>query len=198
MLLDIVILPSVHLSRILVRSVQRANRDIRPVYVVGTGGLFYHSSLFHFNVSSKRLPQVESTVKSLAAGLPRLKLVGRRVRYDGDGVWLEFLPPPALVRFKNSIVQSLAPLRQGPMPYTSSYPLTPLRRFYRQRFGVHYNMGRFFKPHFTLAKYKSLTDTKAVSLRLKHFKPSFFVNTLAVTEVNRYHQVTRIIKRFRV
>lgn len=198
MLLDIVILPPPHIAQMLVRKLKRANKGFRPVYLVGSSGLAYHSSLFFLNVNQRRLPDVMRKAGEAAREFPKIKFSTHGAAHDNDGVWVTLSRPRALVRFKDRVIASFAPLRQAAMPYTSSYQLTPLRKFYRQRFGVHYTIGRFYRPHFTLAKYQSHAEARAVALRLRSLSFRFTPGNLAVAEVNRYHQVTRIIKRFKV
>ena len=84
------------------------------------------------------------------------------------------------------------------MPYVSKHVPTKLIKRYRAIYGVHYNIGHFFKPHITLGKLKKESDSSTVKSRLGGFSCRFCAREIAIAQINRNHQVTRILKRFRV
>ena len=198
MLIDIVVLPPPLVAQNLAHQVKRASRGRRAVFVVDAKKLKHHLSLFHVNVINAKFPLVESIVQGLAHSTPHILLKPYKIHFDADSVWLEYCRSTPLVKLKNLIIKRVAPLRLAPMPYASSKPLPKLRRIYRKRFGVHYNIGPFFRPHLTLAKYRNVTDARAVALQLNVNSLKFHTDTLALAQINRRHQVTKILKKFKV
>ena len=198
MLLDIVILPPLSVASLVADKVKKASLGYRAEFLVDNKRLWHHVSLFHVVVARNRLPLVLRLVNSFAANLPKVILKSKGVVRESRSLWLEFTYPRVLIKYKNQVIQALAPLRQGTMPYTSDRPLTPLRKMYRECYGVYYNIGRFFHPHFTLAKYASKREAEEILRKLRIPTISFSVSILAVAQVNDYGQVTRILKRFRV
>lgn len=195
MLLDIVILPPLSVAKRVAGKVIRASHGFEMAFVVDNKRLLHHVSLFHLVIQTGKLPTVLRIVKGLAFTMPKITLKPGKIGRYKNTLGYEFVYPIALTYFKNQVVDSLLPLRQGNTPWQ---PYTPLRRRYFKRCGVYHNIGRFFRPHFTLGKYKSVHDAKIVAQRIELVKVSFISSILAVAEVNSHGQVTRIIKRFRI
>ena len=178
--------------------VKKFSRDLNFLYIVDNKKLFHHISLFHLNASKKNLPRIIIESDKLLKELRGIKILSKKIIADGTSPTLEFSRPTKLVQVKDEVIKTLAPLRQDVMPYISKKSPSPLRQRYRRQFGVHYNIGRYFRPHITLAKLKNKSDSRMIAKRLGAFKFNFVITNVAVAQVNNYGQVTRIIKKFRI
>lgn len=200
MLFDIVILPPLGVRRQLGRLVTTACRPYSTVYVVDNTKLIPHVSLFHLNTELRRLPALVVAVQAVLKELfpAKVNLISRGCIAWGDGPTLWFRRNDRLVALNRQIVSVSAPIRTGLMPWLPKRKPTVAERSARRRYGVHYNIGARFRPHVTLAKLVHEHDARLVASSLGKHHMSFPLREIAICQVNRGHQVTRILKRFRV
>lgn len=104
-----------------------------------------------------------------------------------------------LESLRRDIFEIAQPLRTGIMPWASQKLPTRREAINRKRFGTEYNVSAAtFRPHFTLAMFKDPSDAQGAFQMLNNIKFKFTADTIAICEVNFWHQVTRVIKTFKL
>ncbi|MFA4937185.1 MAG: hypothetical protein WC575_02785 [Patescibacteria group bacterium] len=197
MLLDIVILPPAKLRKKLGRLALEANRICKASCLVDNKKMFSHCSLFHINTSATRISTLYKIVKKLAVSYSTCQL---RVNgcHESEESWSVFplMGYGLLKKFRTAIFKNCANLRTGMMPPWSHRNLTRKEKENRKKYGVS-NSPYVYKPHLTIGKF----DSKCVGLVskfLQNIRLSFKADTIAICQVNKNWQVTRIIKQFKV
>ena len=195
MLLDIVILPPdkvrQKVGKIIPKSVVK-----QMTLVVDNKKFIPHISLFHLKINKVGLLKVIKVVEEIVKDYK--PLVFESLNYSASNRWLTlFLSSNQYLKKLNTeIINKCFLLRTGTMPWTEDYPPTKQAISNRKKFGN--NGGRSFKPHFTIGVAKSAVDAKEIVDVLKPVKIKFISNQIAVCEVNFWHQVTRVLKKFRI
>ncbi|MFA4818379.1 MAG: hypothetical protein WC621_00900 [Patescibacteria group bacterium] len=195
MLLDIVILPPSEVrkkvGRIIPKSVTK-----RMTLVVDNKKFIPHISLFHLKTNKAGLLEViKATEEVIKDCRP---LVFRSLNYSASNRWLTLFLSNSkhLKKLNTEIINKCFLLRTGTMPWTEDYPPTKQAINNRKRLGN--NGGRSFKSHFTIGVAKSAVDAKEIVDVLKPVKMKFISNQIAVCEVNFWHQVTKVLKKFKI
>ncbi|MBI4050791.1 MAG: 2'-5' RNA ligase family protein [Candidatus Doudnabacteria bacterium] len=198
MLLDIVILPPKVLRQRIGKKIKDATKDVKAVFVVNNKKLILHLSLFHIRTSKARLSRLSGIVKGIVKKhkVMNMRSAGLEISKSGSGiVYVNVSYPLKLVRLREEVFNSCYPLRTGPMPWMiKSRPPTRQEKLARKKFGTYLK----FHPHFTLAMFQNHRDAERVIERMGRIKFDFTADTVAVTEVNSWHQVTGIIKKFKL
>ena len=200
MLLDIVILPPLKLRQRLGKKVREAAKGISSVFVVDNKKFIPHLSLFHIRTSKTRIRNLKSRIREVLKKYQVFKLETLGFYWGGGPghQWIcqEIINPKILARLHEEIIKTCNDLRTGMMPSTSRR-LSKLKKYYRNKYGVSHLL-KFFRPHFTLGMVKSKEDLKDMIKRMRPLRIKFLADTVAITEVNFWHQVTRVIKRFQI
>lgn len=199
MLLDIVILPPANLRNKIGKAVIQATAGHPCRYVIDNKKLIPHMSLFHIRTSSQRFPELGRKVKIVIS-----KYCPQIVRNTGlrayEGIWGTILLTnnKALQKLNKHIVQECYKLRTGQMPWNSKEkPKGPALKK-RLKYGTQHNIGKTFVPHFTVFAAPDETSAQKILKKLESFKFSFRGDTIAICRVNSNHQVTKILKTFRL
>jgi hypothetical protein len=200
MLLDIVILPPTTLRRRLGLAIRKAAEGFSVKYVVDNKKLIPHISLFHMNmkITRERISELDKSIhNSLSSFRPTIIRCRKIIAVDGELSYI-LSNPPSVKALNKSAIKNCVGLRTGIMPWLPKRRPTILEKKNRELYGVHYNIGKMFNPHFTMLKMNRSHDVKMVfqKLKLRHFQ--FKANTIALCKVNRRHQVTKILKKFMV
>ncbi len=198
MWLDIVILPPSTLRQRMGKKIKHATKGLKTVFVVDNKKLIPHLSLFHIRTSKARLSRLSRIVKGTIKKYKRMKLraAGLEISKSGSGiVYVNISCPLKLVRLHEEVFNSCYPLRTGPMPWViKSRKPTSQEKLDRKKYGTHLK----FHPHFTLAMFQNYRDGEKVIERMGRVKFDFTADTVTVTEVNFWHQVIRVIKKFKL
>ncbi|MDP3986478.1 MAG: hypothetical protein U1C53_00785 [Candidatus Veblenbacteria bacterium] len=197
MLLDIVVLPPAKERRRLGALAQRLSQDYPARYIVDNKKLIPHVSLYHFRTSQKRLKDVEQVMRMIVTKTGQFRIAGVALTKGQYSIGLKLQNPPALKRLNKAVLLHCASLRTGSMPNIFSEKMTKQVKQALKDYGT---VGTVinYEPHITLlANFKS-SRVKQKRGAIGNFRVGFSVNELAITEVNCWYQVTRVIKRFRV
>ena len=195
---DIVILPPPAVREQIGQAVRTATRHTSPLYAVDNRALIPHLSLYHIHLPKVRLEKLAKLVQEVAKHYHKQVLASRGLRETGKSgasLCLYFIKSKPLEELHRRFVRTCRSLRIGEMPWTSQRPPTSLEVLYRKRYGTQHVL-RFFNPHVTLCKIERPADAKAVAKQLQKLRCRFVADTIAITEVNFWHQVTRVIKKF--
>ncbi|MBI5466386.1 MAG: hypothetical protein HY974_03805 [Candidatus Kerfeldbacteria bacterium] len=196
MLLDIVILPPVSVRRRLGKLASHLNHQYPARYVVDNKKLIPHISLYHFYTLPKCLPLVEAVVKKILSNIRPFSIKGALLKKGRYSIGLEIQKSKFIKRLNSAVLLQYAPLRTRSMPSTFEYKMT---RQVKQAIKNYGTVGTVinYEPHITL-----LADFKLSRVKEKGsvgtYPVNFRANEIAITEVNKWYQVTRILKRFRV
>ena len=196
MLLDIVILPPAKLRERIGQAVLRATRGVACKYVIDNEKLIPHVSLFHIRTSKLRLAELSKIVREIAGQYKPFKIKSKGVRV-GNPLYFWLSNDKNFKKIHRDTVLKSYHLRTGEMPWTSTKLPTKLESYFRKKYGTQHVLG-LKSPHFTLVRLKNKADSQMVARRLSSFKFEFIASEVAICEVNFWHQVTRILKRFRV
>ncbi len=200
MLLDIVILPPAKLRQRIGRAVLQATHGVACKFVIDNKKLTPHVSLFHIRTSKSRLPELSKAVAGALSHHKAFILSAQGVEvHAGDTVGVKLSNPQSFRQLHRAVVLKCYHLRTGVMPWTPVRPPTKLERYFHKRYGTQH-VFRLKTPHVTLVvRIENKADVQQVAKRLKKImRFSFTTNEIAICEVNWNHQVTRILKRFRV
>lgn len=198
MLLDIVILPPPKLREQLGKKTKQAVKGYPHVFVVDNKKFIPHASLFHLNTSRQELEKIESIVNRISREFKPTKIRNLRFQKHEHSVGFELSNNPTLQKLNRDIVNNLYRLRTGEMPWSPSRPPTKLEKKRREKYGTQWNVEGYFHPHFTMARFKNPNDGQEVVKKMSSIKFDFLADTIAICEVNFYHQVTRVIKEFKL
>ncbi|MFH1112038.1 MAG: hypothetical protein V1712_03130 [Patescibacteria group bacterium] len=197
MLLDIVILPSAKLRKRLGNIALKANRICKSSCLVDNRKLIPHCSLFHINTSAARIPKLYKIVRQLATLYSAVQLKAKGC-YMSEEKWLDFplIGYGSLKKFRTNIIMSCATMCTGMMPPWGHRSLTNQEKLMRAKYGVS-NNPYIYRPHITIGRF----NPKCIGLvnkYLQKIKFSFKANNIAICQVNKNWQVTRMIKQFKV
>jgi len=200
MLLDIVILPPPLLRRRLGLSIKKATKGLGVRYISDNKKLIPHLSLFHINIrtSVNKINKLAQSVEQSLVGYRPVEIKSLSVGVIDNAVYYWLSNNTKLIKLNKKMVASCASFRDGTMPWLPKRQPTSLERRHRKLFGVHYNIGKTFVPHFTMVRmYKDSDANKVVNrIGLKSFK--FKANIIALCQVTRRHQVKKVLKEFKV
>ncbi|MBI4054300.1 MAG: hypothetical protein HY397_03155 [Candidatus Doudnabacteria bacterium] len=198
MLLDIVILPPKGLREKIGRAVTRSVAGRPTVFVVDNKKLIPHLSLFHLRTSPARVSKVTTQVRIISKKHHTSRVRLLKVEIVGRFLGMTLSNNPKLKKLNREVVAKTRALRTGMMPWTSAGRPKLWEQKNRERYGTQHNIGKTFRPHFTLAILKDHQAAAQATNQLKNLKFSFSAGTIAVCEVNWWHQVTRVIKTFKL
>ena len=169
------------------------------VYVVDNKKLIPHLSLFHINTSSGNINELTGRVKEVISKYKPIKIrsIEFRKSPNSSSLWFRLSGKRNLKKLHEEMVISCNDLRTGEMPWNPKRKPTRQEKENRKKYGVQHVFQRF-NPHLTMAKLTDGRHAKKIILEMKNVKFSFLVNEIAITEVNNWLQVTKIIKRFRL
>jgi 2'-5' RNA ligase len=197
MLLDIVILPPAELREKIGKRIREAAREIPSVFVVDNNKLIPHLSLFHLRTTQGRIKKLELRIKRILKKYRPILIKSSKVELSHVGSGVVFIKTSSnqvLRQLRAEVFNSCYPLRTGMMPWMPrSRKPTRLEIQARKRYGIHFS----FYPHITAAMLRDAKYAPKMASKLKEMKFEFLADTIAIAEVNFWHQVTRVIKKFR-
>ena len=199
MLLDIVILPPSGLRKKLGKKIKSAVNPFPHIFVVDNKKFIPHISLFHIHTSKKKIREMSKIIKKILVNHRAIKMssIGFDVGLEPGQSWfgVSLNNSKELRQLHKEVVYSCRDLRTGKMP-TTSKKITKLELEYRENFGSRHILKLFY-PHITLAMLKNIADTKTIEKQWKGLKINLTPKEVAITKVNYWHQVTKIIKKFK-
>ncbi len=198
MLLDIVILPSLDVCKVLTKKVLLASRGVRIKYIVDNVNLFHHLSLFHVKIKPVTLHRVISEVKQTIKKYRPITINSLRPVTVRKSVWYLLSGRQQLMLLNRDLVKRCSPLRSGCIEWSSSRKPNKQELKNIKLYGTKWCVGSSFRPHFTLAKCLNKQDASKVVKELGIINFSFMGSTIALCQINLDGQVTKILKRFRL
>ncbi len=198
MFLDIVILPPKKLREKIGRNIKKAANDFPYTFVVDNRKLIPHLSLFHIRTTKGRIPNLAQKIRPILATYRPFKI--RKTGVDlhgGQTVGFRLSRSQRLKRLHEEIVLRCYKLRMGAMPWPGLSELTALKKNYRRKYGSSHLL-KLFNPHITVGLFRNEKDAQRVATALKKIEFQFLTETIAITEVNFWHQVTKILKTFKL
>lgn len=196
MLLDIVILPPAKIRDKIEKAITKSVAGIAHGFVVDNRKLIPHLSLFHIRTSAQRLPKLYTVLEDILTRYKPLAISKSGFYGFGPYACFETNNPAKLGQLHREVVFRCHNLRTGAMPSTTK-KLTTWDREYFRKYGSRHLLGNF-RPHFTLAQLRNEKDIDKLDKRLWNIRFKFLADTVAVTEVNKYWQVTKILKTFKL
>lgn len=195
MLIDIVILPPSNIRRQLGNLAQKINKIYPSPSVVDNVRLIPHISLYHLCIAKRNLPLVLQVVKKVASVTKKFKIKTGKMHIDRISIDIE-VKSSSILHLNKKILKVCAVLRTGIMPYIFKYKPTSAVKKALANFGT---VGTVinYRPHVTL-----LVNMEGFGNKLKKIgnAPKFIFRPLviAVCQINRWYQVTKILKQFKV
>lgn len=173
-----VLLPPNSMNKIALRLAKKAAKESANYFVVDGKKLFFHISLIHPNIEVKAIKSFYKGLQDIVRQTKPLGLIVKGYDYLPEGIWLglKINNDKILTGLRLKIYQ-LAKLHGGKF-----LPNLKIR----------------FHPHITLTKFKQKGRGFFVVKRMPKIKKNFKVDTLALCKTNKYFQVTKIIKQFKL
>lgn len=198
MLIDIVILPPNKIRNLVSRATIKALGDYDYQYLIDNKKLIPHVSLFHINIKKNKLDKIYNLIEDSAKIYTPKKIFFADIITHGNGVWVYLSNNESLKKLNKRLVKYCAPLRDGFIPWIPKRAPDKLQKNNRLKYGTHYCIGKGFAPHFTMVKLKNEADTKIVYKKMKIKDFNFMGDTVAVCQINKYCQVTKVLKTFKL
>ena len=198
MLIDIVILPPKNTRKMVGNFGNKIKSELSLDWFVDNKKLIPHISLYHIRIDKNKLPSVlfetgKIFVKSKKIPINFTQASGH-YPYYGIGV----KKSDKLYKL-HKIALTLKFLRKGEMPFIHP-PKTVLAKKYAQTYGAIGILNRY-NPHITLGSINKESDFEKVSKKVNENKikfKSFTATSIAITEVDKFWQVKKIIKEFKL
>ncbi|MDP2933368.1 MAG: 2'-5' RNA ligase family protein [bacterium] len=197
MLLDIIILPPAEIRKAIGRLSGEISRRHSLAWKVDDKKLIPHISLYHLNCSPQRIPEITKYLKILASETRPVRLAIEKGSYDGPYFGMNVSMSNLLSDLHHAVVYGVKHLRSFGMPLFF-LPTKKLQKKYYKNFGV-FKILKYFSPHITIGMVKNTGDLpKIVKLvRLPKFA-TFNGKQLALAEIDKRWQVTKILKTFKL
>ncbi len=199
--LDVVLLPPKKLSRKIGNLVRAVGRKVPLKVAVDDRKLLPHVSLLHIEANQSGVRRIASNLGIFVRHQAKLKLEFTGFRMAG-GVFGDFFmagirKSPKIYSIHKNVVEEISPLRSSVSHLPPKNP-NELHKVYFKKYGVG-NILKFFDPHITMGSLKNLKDSKSVLQFLSKTKfKTFTADRVALTKVDVNHQVTKIIKEFKL
>jgi len=193
--LDIVILPPASIRKKVAVLTRSLEKKYKMEWVVDNKKLTPHISLYHVLVEDGDVEKVISRIGKLIRKIKAGKSIMLKPYGAAAFLSLEVKLTQAQSDFQKKVVKELNALRTGDCGLPAG---NRLGRKYIEKYGSP-SVFENFIPHITLGMKKSQQSLgDLVQLATKSEFNEFKTDTIAVTKVNNYHQVTKIFKTFKL
>ncbi len=206
MLIDIVLLPPKSLGDKIGKQIKEAVKGVSYFYIVDNIKLTPHISLFHFRASKNKLKLIIREVAEIAKNYKLVSIksiASESYRKDHRIISLKLEKTGMLKTLNRKVVKECNFLRDGELFFwykdkKKIKELSELDKKYIKKYGTYWSVERNFNPHITLVRLKDVGDSLSVLKKMKKFKFNFPANTMAICEINKFGQVVKILKKFRL
>ncbi len=199
MLIDIVILPPSDVRWAVSHFNKKLKTQFQLKWIVDNKRLVPHISLYHIRIDKNKLSEVVLEVNKIAKRVKKVPIgfVGSNGHYPYFGI--NASKSNKLYILHKQVVEKLKDQRKGEMPFVH-LPQTLLAKKYAKNYGA---IGVFSKynPHITLGATNKESDFLALLEKInknKNLFKSFMADTIAITEIDKYWQVVKILKKFKL
>ena len=197
MLLDIVILPPTGLRKRIGKKIRRATKNLPRIFVVDDTKFTPHLSLWHIKTSKNRIGTITEELKKITKTQRPIKIKTKKFiasKKDKGGIGFKINSRKSLTSLRNRVFKRTYPFKTGMMPPFQAYGIWTGKTLKEaKRYGRPLN----FSPHFTMGLLKRADDASKVEKDMKNTKFNFLAKDIYICEVNKFWQVTKIIKRIR-
>ncbi len=193
MLLDIVILPPSNIRQRIGCLAKKLNKLYPSPSVVDDIKLIPHISLYHLNVQKKNLGELFMIIKNVSTSEKSFYIKTGKLHMGSISIDIP-VKAKTICKLNKMVLKKCVALRKGIMPYIFNYEKTAAVKRALANYGT---VGTVidYRPHITLLVNKSgFDDKKIIPFR---FKNNFKSSILAVCQINRWYQVTQILKQFK-
>lgn len=199
MLLDIVILPPRDFRKKLSRLSDSVKKVTPLSWRVDDASLVPHISLNHIKVETRVLHALEQDLAIISKSVKKLPLKIRGPNYFRNYFGLDVFLNSALYNLHTQVLKKLNCYSAGPMKPIFPFKKTNLlQTCYIKKYGKP-GVLRYFHPHITLGWQKKILNDKKIDRILEQFKGfSFIADELSVCKIDKFWQVTKILKTFRL
>lgn len=195
MLVDIVILPPAGLRQRIGKRIKKEITGHPATFVVDNEKLIPHLSLWHLRMSAKRIPGMAERLKGVVKQQKPVRIVSTRFTAltKEEGI-VEFSVKNNrnLSLLQQRVFREVHSLKTGMMP---QFKIFGLWRGKTLRDAQRFGRPLSFAPHFTMGLLRDKGDASRVAAAMKKARFHFVAGEIFICEVNRWWQVTRIIKR---
>ncbi len=193
--LDIVLLPPKALSQKIGRLVKKLDARYGLAVAVDNKQLLPHISLLHLKTKPGRIKKIISATLGVGRRHKAFQLNFTKPRAGQKFFVIDLKNTSPLYVLHLGVVKAVAKFRTGKTDLRAS---NSWDKNYFKQYGVA-NILKNFRPHITLGAVKNLKHMDKIFSEIEQVKlPKFTAKRLAVTRVNKYHQVTKIIKEFKL
>lgn len=201
MLLDIVILPSEKVRKSVSTLTKKISEKFPLRFRVDNKKLIPHITLFHVLIKDADLANVQREMELVIKGKKKMNLSFSGIKSGSYAIGASIKPSSSLSGLHKRVVKKINKYRSGKTISKFKLPilnLDRLKRRYIKEYGVS-GIFDFFWPHVTLCLLKNIGDSRAAQKLAEKYKlPRFQADTVAITKVNNYFQVTKILKTFKL
>ncbi|MDP4000898.1 MAG: L-threonylcarbamoyladenylate synthase [bacterium] len=199
MLLDIVILPPKNIRDKIGKLTKKYGFKYPNVFIVDNKKIIPYLSLFHINTSRSELQKIILVIKKIVKNHHAEKIHSIQFKVNKkNGIFEYVLSNNAGLRsLQKEVFLSIHPFKTGLMPAPRPYRDVFLTSKKQKQEHKKYGRPMGFGPHFTLGMLKNPKNGKKIAQNMK-FDFEFLGNTVAITEVNKWWQVTKVLKVFKL
>ena len=197
MLLDIVILPPAAVRKSVAMAAKKYATGFKPVFVVDNKKLIPHVSLFHLKMNKNKLPKLEKMVKKIISGYTPFLIKSSKVSAYNRAIWFYLKKDDRLRVLHRQIFIQCSLLRDGQISeIKKTMPI--LFKKYIVKYGSYY-VEKNFLPHFSLVQFHNNNEAMlAMDKGIKSKKIKFVSDAIAICEIDKNGQVTKVLKQFKM
>lgn len=198
MLIDIVILPSNKIRNSIGSRIKEKAGKLPNYFLVDNKKLIPHLSLWHLKTSKNRIEPIRKTLQKLIKNQKPIKISAFNLqaipKYKGCVDFPVGNTKP-LENLREKVVQNTYLYKTGIMPQFASQIGMKLPKGEKLKEIKKYGRSYGFHPHFTMGWLKRRKDALKTVEAMKGYNFSFYAKEIYICEVDRWWQVTRIIKK---
>lgn len=196
MLLDVVILPPAGLRRTIGKRIRKETSGYPAGFVIDNKKFIPHLSLWHLRSSPGRIAGLMGELRKVARDQKpfTIRSAGFHVSKMNTGTVVEFAARKSapLAALQKRVFSRTYPFKTGMV-----LPFKPFGAWSGKALAQARKYGRpiGFGPHFTMGWLKNTDDALVVQRTMRKTRFSFVAKEFYLCEVNRWWQVTGIIKK---
>ncbi|MFH1193053.1 MAG: hypothetical protein V1656_01925 [Candidatus Jorgensenbacteria bacterium] len=196
MLLDVVVLPPPELREKVGRKIKKAAAGYPAGFVVDNKKFIPHLSLWHLKTDKSKIDGLAKKLEGVVKHQKPLSIHSAAFNVEPmvQGVIVEFpiRKNAALSVLREKVFSRAYHFKTGIVPPFKPFGIPKGKALVETK---KYGRPLGFYPHFTMGWLESMKDSRAVQRKMKKTKFSFTAKEIYICEINRWWQVTRIVKK---